>query len=75
MPNIHFSGLYNVKMTCITHKLPTKLLLGKDMFTLTFVDFENGTSISIWEFEKMKVLKKIFAFFSARYSIKFTERE
>jgi len=27
------------------------------MFTLIFVDFENETSISIWEFEKMNVLK------------------
>ena len=48
--NIHFSGLDNVKMTCITHKFPSKLLLGKDMFTLTFVDLENETGISIWEF-------------------------
>jgi len=39
--NIHFSGLDNVKLTCITHKFPSKLLLGKDMFTLTFVDLEN----------------------------------
>ena len=51
MSNIHFSGLDNVKMTSITHKFPSKLLLGKDMFTLTFVDLENETSISIWEFE------------------------
>ena len=39
------------------HKFPTKLLLGKDMFTLIIVDLENETSISIWEFEKMNVLK------------------
>ena len=51
MSNIHFSGFDNVKMTCITHKFPSKLLLGKDMFTLTFVDLENETSISIWEFK------------------------
>ena len=57
MSNIHFSGLDNVKMTCITHKFPSKLLLGKHMFTLTFVDIENETIISIWEFEKMNVLK------------------
>ena len=38
-------------------KFPSKLLLGKDMFTLTFVDLENETSISIWEFEMMNVLK------------------
>ena len=55
--NIHISGLDNVKITCITHKFPSKLLLGKDMFTLTFVDLENETSISIWEFEKMNVRK------------------
>ena len=55
--NIHFSGLDNVKMTCITHKFPSKLLLGKDIFTLTFVDFGNETGTSIWEFEKMNVLK------------------
>ena len=56
MSNIHFSGLDNVKMTCV-NKFPSKLLLGKDMFTLTFVDLENETSISIWKFEKMNVLK------------------
>ena len=55
--NIHFLGLDNVKMTCIKHKFPSKLLLGKDMFTLTFVDLENETSISICDFEKMNVLK------------------
>ena len=55
--NIHFLGLDNVKMTCITHKFPSKLLLGKDMFTLTFIDLENETSIYIWEIEKMNVLK------------------
>ena len=38
-------------------KFPSKLQKGKDMFTLKFVDLENETSISIWEFEKMKVLK------------------
>ena len=54
--NIHFLGLDNVNMTCITHKFSSKFLLGKDMFTLTFVDLENETSISIWEFEKMNVL-------------------
>ena len=57
MSNIHFSGLDNVKMTSITHKFPSKLLLGKDMFTLTFVDLENESSIYIWEFEKINVLK------------------
>ena len=41
----------------ISTKVSKKLILGKDMFTLTFVDLENETSISIWEFEKMNVLK------------------
>jgi len=30
------------------------------MFTLTFVNIENQTSISIWEFKKMNVLKYYF---------------
>jgi hypothetical protein len=38
-------------------KIPSKLLLGKDMFTLTLVDLENETMVSIWEFEMMIVLK------------------
>ena len=45
------------------------------MFTLIFVVLENETSISIWEFEKMNDLNNIFAFFSARYTIKFTEQK
>jgi hypothetical protein len=49
--NIHFFGLDNVKMICITHTFPSKLLLGKDVFTLTFFDLENETSVSIWGFE------------------------
>ena len=55
--NIQFSGLDNGKITCIRYKFPSNLLLRKDMFTLTFVDLENETSIPIWEFEKMNVLK------------------
>ena len=57
MSNIHFLGLDNVEMTCITQKFPSKVLLLKDMFTLILVDLENESSISIWEFEKMNVLK------------------
>ena len=57
MSNIHFSVLDNVKMTCITHKFQPKLLLGKDMVTLTFVDIENETTFFIWDFEKMNVIK------------------
>jgi len=44
------------------------------MFTLTFVDLEYETSISIWEFEKMIVRKNTFAIIKARYTIKFTEQ-
>ena len=56
MSNIHFSGLDNVKMTCIT-QVSFKITIRKDMLTLTFVDLENETSIYIWQFEKMNVLK------------------
>ena len=38
---------------------PSKLLLGNDMFTLTYVVLEYENSITIWGFEKMIVLKKI----------------
>ena len=59
MSNIHFSGLDNEKWLAkhISTKFPSKLLLGKDMFTLTFVDLENETIISVGELEKMNVLK------------------
>ena len=40
----------------IVLKVPSKLLLGKDMFTLTLVDIEYETSVTILEFE-MIVLK------------------
>jgi len=43
-------------MTCIT-QFSFKITIRKDMLTLTFVDRENETIISIWEFEKMNVLK------------------
>ena len=56
-------------------KFLSNLLLRKDTFTLTFVDLENETSISIWEFENMNVLNNIFAFFSVPYTIKFTEQK
>ena len=52
MSYIHLSGLDNVKITCITHKFPSNLLLGKDMFTLKLVDLENETSISIWNLRR-----------------------
>ena len=41
-------------------KFPSKLLLGKDMFTFTLVDLEYETSVSIWEFEMMIVLTWLF---------------
>ena len=46
MSTIHFSGHDNVKMTCITQD-SFKITIRKNMFTLTFVDLENETSISI----------------------------
>jgi len=45
------------------------------MFTLTYVELEYETSVSIWEFEMMIVLNKTFAFISVRYTIKFTEQK
>ena len=41
----------------ISSKVPSKLLLGKDMFLLTLVDLEYETSVSIWEFEMVILLK------------------
>jgi len=51
MSNNQFSALDNVKMTCQTQsiKFPSKLQLGKDMFTLAYVDLEYETRISILE--------------------------
>jgi len=50
-------------MTCQTHistKVSLIIILGKDMFTLTFHDLENETSISIWEIEMMNVIQQYF---------------
>ena len=41
----------------ISTKVSFKITTRKDMFRLSFVDLENETSISIWEFEMMNVLK------------------
>ena len=60
MSKNQFTALDNVKMTCINTyvlEFPSKLLLGKDMFTLTLVDVEYETSVSTWEFKMMIVLK------------------
>jgi len=53
------SDLDNNKKTCqtISTKVPSKLLLGKHKFTLTYADLEYETNISIWEFEMIIVLK------------------
>jgi len=45
------------------------------MNTLTMVDIEHETSISIWEFEMMIVLNDTFAFISASYTIKFIKHK
>jgi len=45
------------------------------MLTLTHVDLEYETSISIWVFEFIIVLKWWFCFISARYTFKFTEHK
>jgi len=59
MPNNKFQlSIMSKKLANhISTKVPSKLLLGKDMFTLTLVDLEYETSVSIWEFEVMIVLK------------------
>jgi len=44
------------------------------MYTLTLVDLEYETSVSIWEFE-MIVLNDSFAYISPRYTIKFTKHK
>ena len=41
----------------ISTKVSYNLLLGKEMFTMTLVDLECETSISVWEFEIMIVIK------------------
>jgi hypothetical protein len=41
----------------ISTKVSFKITTIKDMFTLTLVDLENETSVSIWEFGMMIVLK------------------
>jgi len=45
------------------------------MFTLTLVELEYETSVSIWEFEMMIVQNDSFAFISARYTIQLTEHK
>ena len=40
----------------ISTKVSFKITIRKRHFTLTFVDLENETSISIWEFEMMNVI-------------------
>jgi len=45
------------------------------MFSLTYVELECETSISMLEFELMIVLNDTFAFISARYTIKFTKHK
>jgi len=44
------------------------------MFTLTYVDLGYETNISIWEFEMFVVLNNSFAFISASYTFKYTEK-
>jgi hypothetical protein len=41
----------------ISTKVSYKFTLRKDMFTLTVVDLEYETSISVWEFGMMIILK------------------
>ena len=58
MPTFNFQ--FSIKSKWLAKHISTngssKLLVGKDMFTLTLVDLEYETSVSIWEFEMMIVL-------------------
>jgi hypothetical protein len=45
------------------------------MFTLTYVDLEYETNISISEFELIVLLIDSFTFISARYTIKITKHQ
>jgi len=59
MSNIHFQS--SIMTKCLAKHISTnvsfKLLLGKYIFKSTYVELEYETSISIWEFEMMIVLK------------------
>ena len=61
MSDIQFSALDNCQNnfpnTWVLN-FSSNLLLGKDMFTLTLFDLEYETSVSIWEFEMIIVLKR-----------------
>ena len=41
----------------ISTKVSFEITIEKDMFTLRFVDLQNEIRNSIWEFEKINVLK------------------
>ena len=58
--NLQFSILPKWLAKHISTKVPSKLLLGKDMFTLTYVNLEYETSICIWEFEMIFVVLPSF---------------
>ena len=55
--NIHLSALDNSKMTSQTHKYVRflQITIRKCMFTLTYVELEIETSISIWESELIEL--------------------
>ena len=58
----------------ISFNVSFKITIRERHVYMTFVDLENETSNSVWEFEKMNVQNIIFAFFSASYTLKFTEQ-
>ena len=49
-------------------KIPSKLLLGKDIFIFPYVALEYETSISIWEFEILIVVLPSFQLPTRLYS-------
>jgi len=59
MANNHFSALHSDKMTCkiLSIKFPSKLLLVKHRFTLTYFTFNMKLEFAFGIFEMMMVLK------------------
>jgi len=59
-----FTFQISIMSKCLAKHIRTtvsfKIIIRKDMFTLVFVELENETSISIWEFEMVNVLKQYF---------------
>ena len=58
--NFQLSIMSKCHVKHISTKVSFKIPIRKDMFTLTYVDLEYETSISIWEFELIIVVLPSF---------------